>query len=396
MIYNPKTTAGLLDAAYKDVLPEGYILLASLPENTGWILEDEDKHVIILIVSNSSEGWENAEQTVGEDPLDCEFGLIVEKFGYLVPGIYGEVGRALDDIDVDNRTFVIVGHSTGAAVAVLLGLCINLSDHYPSIGEVQVDAFACPKIGNHKFIKTLEQSGIILRNFVNTEDTVINLSKQIDFLPLPNPLTFSDKIDSSNLDEVMAYCHSLDVYLKNVEQAFQSTKAIKTVKELQQELIKYRAGIFLKFISAVPVKTPKVILQNVVVILRNSEAVCDMLYINLINVLERYAHGTANAHEVYNSVKSITVGFFDEVLEMSEDEKMDYLFTMDEWYRFLFDIIEAAIKAVLSINPTFQERLKVQNAVKIDEYIVKLLDIYIEAIINDSVNELPKLVFSKT
>lgn len=221
----PSYLASLISTAYNFVIPSDQTILATLPENLGYILEDTKSDIIRIVVT----GTKNAKDWME----DSEFKLVKTNFGTVHEGFNNDfkivnetVKDTLNSItNSKERQYEITGHSLGSPIAIQVTL--SILDQFTIPSNTKLVLFACPNPGDATFKNYVQNKLATVEkySFANEADIVPKVPLGFGYLPAIDHILFNDpyhrKYGLFHIPDVVLN-HSIDTYAKNSDNALEN------------------------------------------------------------------------------------------------------------------------------------------------------------------------------
>lgn len=173
------TYADLIDMAYSNTPPDGYIILSVLPSRFGWVLQNKETGVIVIDI----DGTKNIQDFI----KDAEFKLVRTELGYIHTGFYSDYTLIFPYIydtikrqNIPNIRVDVIGHSLGAAINSLLSLSLvtGWSPNFTNLpilvntSMLRSFTYGSPRVGDGDFIYRYRNANIETYRFQNKLDIV--------------------------------------------------------------------------------------------------------------------------------------------------------------------------------------------------------------------------------
>lgn len=177
----PFRAAQLAGAAYPDKSfmtfeEQGFPLHAAFQKDGTevYILEGIHSYVIVFRGTDEIKDW-LTNMSIGK--VNSPYGKVHAGFSRSVDNIYSQLNTEM--LKLQEKPFVIIGHSKGAAEAVVMAERLS----WQSTVDIQeIHLFGCPRVGNYEFAGNFNRTlGNRTFRYVNNNDIVCRIPSPIRF-----------------------------------------------------------------------------------------------------------------------------------------------------------------------------------------------------------------------
>lgn len=220
----PSFLANLISTAYNFAIPSNQTILATLPENLGYVLEDTNSGIIRIVVT----GTKNAKDWMEDSEFKLEttkFGNVHEGFNNDFNAVYSAINNTLNNIiNSKEKQYEITGHSLGSPIAIQISL--SILDTFTKPANTKLVLFACPNPGDITFKNYVQDklANVEKYSFANEADIVPKVPLGFGYLSAIDHILFNDpyhiKYGLFNIPDVVLN-HSIDTYTKNSDNALE-------------------------------------------------------------------------------------------------------------------------------------------------------------------------------